>query len=66
MTEKQKLPSNSFKVSVIETLERIVEVKADTEEEAIEKVEQMYKDGEIVLDASDHVETEFEVWEKEE
>ena len=64
MTEEQKLKNGSFKVFVIETLERMVKVNAGTEEEAIEKVEQMYKDGEIVLDASDHTDTKFEVLNK--
>lgn len=42
-----------MKVRITETLERVVEV------ESIEEAELMYKRSEIVLDAADHVETEF-------
>lgn len=48
-----------YQIEVSETLCRIVEVKAESEEEAIDIVEQQYKNEEIVLDASDYVEYEI-------
>ena len=42
-----------YKVNVEELLSRIVEVEADSDEEAEEKVREMYMNEDIVLDASD-------------
>ena len=53
-----------FRVCVEETLSRLVEVEAADEREAVEKVERMYADGDIVLDAGDLCgEAEIEIWE---
>lgn len=43
----------TFEIEVIETLSRIIKVKAKTVEEAIEKVQGQYDAGEIVLDSGD-------------
>ena len=48
-------------IEVLEVLSRIVEVEASDEEEAIEKVRQMYRRCEIVLDDSDYKVTEISV-----
>lgn len=48
-----------YKVNVEELLSRIVEVEADSDEEAEEKVREMYRNEEIVLDASDFQSIEF-------
>ena len=50
-----------YSIEVLEVLSRIVEVEASDEEEAIEKVEQMYRKCKIVLDDSDYKVTEFSV-----
>ncbi len=42
-------------------LSRIVEMEAETEEDAVEMVRRMYQNCDIVLDASDYVETEIGV-----
>ena len=53
-----------FRVCVEETLSRIVEVEAADEREAIRKVEEMYRNEEIVLDAGDlSGDAEIEIWE---
>ena len=49
----------TFKVIVRETLEREIEVQANNEAEAIDKVEQKYKDSTIVLDADDYVDSDI-------
>ena len=46
-------------IEVLEVLSRIVEVEASDEEDAIEKVRQMYRKCEIVLDDSDYKVTEI-------
>jgi hypothetical protein len=48
-------------IEVLEVLSRIVEVEASDEEDAIEKVRQMYRRCEIVLDDSDYEVTEISV-----
>lgn len=42
-----------YQVKIIETLSRIVEVDASSQDEAWDKVEAQYKKGEIVLDDTD-------------
>lgn len=58
MTKEQKKAlidgeSKTRKVEVKEVLSRVVEVEASTDEEAIEIVERMYRDEELVLSADD-------------
>lgn len=48
-----------YRVNVEELLSRIVEVEADSDEEAEEKVREMYMNEEIVLDASDFQSVEY-------
>lgn len=48
-----------YKVNVEELLSRIVEVEADSDEEAEEKVREMYMNEDIVLDASDFQSVEY-------
>ena len=50
-----------YGIEVLEVLSRIVSVDASDEEEAIEKVRQMYRKCEIVLDDSDYKGTEISV-----
>lgn len=48
-----------YKVNVEELLSRIIEVEADSDEEAEDKVREMYKNEEIVLDTSDFQSVEY-------
>ena len=50
-----------YSIEVLEVLSRIVEVEAADEEAATEKVRQMYRKCEIVLDDSDYKVTEISV-----
>ena len=50
-----------YRIGVTEVLNRVVEVKAVDEEEAISTVKAMYQNCTIVLDASDYVLTEISV-----
>ena len=49
-----------FKTEITETLQRTIEVEAESEEDALQKVKEMYKNEEIVLDSSDFVGAEIE------
>ena len=50
-----------YSIEVLEILSRTIEVEASDEEDAIEKVRQMYRKCEIVLDDSDYKVTEISV-----
>ena len=50
-----------YSIEVLEVLSRIVEVEASDKEDAIERVRQMYRKCEIVLDDSDYKVTEISV-----
>lgn len=54
----------TFTIEIQEFLSRIVDVEANSEEEAISIVRTLYRNEEIVLDASDYVTTEIEVFEE--
>lgn len=44
-----------FKIEIVETLARVVEVEAETDEEAYNMVAKAYRDAEIVLTDDDYV-----------
>ena len=50
----------TYYISVTETLNKIVEVHADSEQEALQKAEDSYYNDEFELDYNDRVNTEFE------
>ena len=49
----------TFKIEIQELLARVVEIEADNKNEAISKVNELYKKTEIVLDYNDFVEVDF-------
>jgi len=49
----------TFEIEIKETLSKIIEVKAENENDAFTRVKQMYNDEEIVLDSSDYLDTEY-------
>jgi len=48
-----------FKVKIIEELSRDIVIEAESIEEAREKAEDAYRDGEIVLDYDDYLQMEI-------
>ena len=50
-----------YRIEVTEVLSRIVETEAENEDVAVEMVKQMYRNCELVLDASDYIETGISV-----
>lgn len=55
------MAKKTFTVEVTETLQRQIEVKANSEIEAEQIVRDMYRREEIVLTSDDYIDTEFEV-----
>jgi len=53
-----------YKIEILETSSRLIDVEADSEDEALEKVEKMYEEAEIVLDYSDFAEVDFKIFEE--
>jgi len=49
----------TFEFEIQEVLSRNIEIKARTEDEAFQKVKEMYQKEEIVLDSSDYIDTEI-------
>ena len=50
----------TYYISVTETLNKVVEVQAESSEEALRKAESAYDADEFELDHDDYVDTEFE------
>ncbi len=59
------LTMNKFKIEITETLSKIIEVEADDIEEALERVETMYKEEKIILDSSDFIDKEITLFNDE-
>lgn len=53
----------TFSIEIQEFLSRIVDIEANSEEEAISLVKNMYRNEEIVLDDFDYVTTEIDIFE---
>jgi len=51
-----------YKVEITETLQTIITVEANSEDEAIDIVHQKYRDEEIVLDSSNYIDTDFSIY----
>ncbi|MCD8208292.1 MAG: DpnD/PcfM family protein, partial [Bacteroidales bacterium] len=51
-----------YKFEIEEILERVVTVEAEDEYEGYLKVKEMYRNEEIVLDASDYICTEIDLF----
>jgi len=51
-----------IKIEVEEILSRVIEVEADSEEEALQIINTQYQEEEIVLDSSDYLDTNFKIY----
>ena len=54
-----------YKVTIVETISKIVDIEANSAEEAEELVMNMYNDEEVVLDYSDFEQVDFITFEDE-
>lgn len=50
-----------YKVEITETLQRVIEVQAQSAKDAIELIRQKYKKEEIVLSENDYISTEIDL-----
>lgn len=50
-----------FEIEIREVLSRVIKVESKTQIDAFLKVQEMYRNEEIVLDAGDYISTEFKV-----
>lgn len=51
-----------YKVEITETLQKVVEVEAENERDAILKTKEMYHNEEIVLDDTCYMDTEIDIF----
>ena len=51
-----------IRVRITETLQRDVMVEAETVDEALDKVKEMYNNEEIILDEGDYVDTDYDIF----
>ena len=49
-----------FKLEVTETLQRTVEIHAESFPDAVSKIKKLYQEGKIILDSSDYVGVEID------
>lgn len=49
-----------YKIEIIETLSKTVEIEAETRVQALKEVKQKYKNEEIILGGDNFIEVEFE------
>lgn len=52
---------NKYVIEITETLQKQIEIEAETATDAIAKIKQQYNACELVLSAEDHVETKIDV-----
>ena len=50
-----------YKFEITETLQKQVDIEADSYDEAYQKLRNCYKNSEIVLDSNDYIDTEFKL-----
>lgn len=51
----------TYQFEITETLQRQIEVEAESEEEAFHKVSELYRIADIILDSRDYVDTSIEL-----
>ena len=54
-----------FEVLIMETLEKVVTVEAEDEDEAIHRVEDMWDNGDYILDSENFTGVEFKIWNRD-
>jgi hypothetical protein len=54
--------TKKYKIEVTETLQKVIEIDAKDEKEALSLVRQQYKDGRIALDSRHYIDVEFNLF----
>ena len=50
---------NKYTIEITETLQRQIEIEANDHDEAFKIIKRKYRNGEIVLDSNDYIDTDF-------
>ena len=64
MTKKGSVILNIYKIEITETLQKQIEIEANSKEEAERIAKQKYQNEEIVLSSDDYVDTSISVIEQ--
>ena len=51
----------TYKIEITETLQKIIEIEATTQEEALMIAKKMYDEEKVILDSSDYVDKNIKV-----
>ncbi|WP_227523262.1 MULTISPECIES: DpnD/PcfM family protein [Psychrobacter] len=62
MMKTDKKLNRVFQIEIVETLSNIVEVDARSEQEALSKAQDMYRNEEVVLYPDDFIDTKFNIF----
>ena len=62
MMKVDKKLKRAFQIEIVETLNNIVEVNAENEQEALLKAQDMYRNEEVVLYPDDCIDTKFNIF----
>lgn len=52
----------NYKIEIKETLSRIIDIEAENESEAMIKARTKYRNQDIILDDSDYIDTEINIY----
>ena len=62
MMKVDKKLKRVFQIEIVETLNNIVEVNAENEQEALLKAQDMYHNEEVILYPDDFIDTKFNIF----
>ena len=62
MIKVEKKLKRAFQIEIVETLNNIVEVNAENEQDALLRVRDMYRNEEVVLYPDDFIDTKFNIF----
>ena len=62
MMKVDKKLKRAFQIEIVETLNNIVEVNAENEQDALLKAQDMYRNEEVVLYPDDFINTKFNIF----
>ena len=62
MMKVDKKLKRAFQIEIVETLNNIVEVNAENEQEALLKAQDMYRNEEVILYPDDFIDTKFNIF----
>ena len=62
MMKVDKKLKRAFQIEIVETLNNILEVNAENEQEALLKAQDMYHNEEVILYPDDFIDTKFNIF----